>query len=61
MEKPIRQYGIREKMAITNVKWSPHTANLFAVSSASNFGVVGTGSTQIKALEGSTIKTVAVL
>jgi hypothetical protein len=43
------------------MKWSPHSAQIFAIGSAANFGIVGTGAVHIKALDGSMIKTVAVL
>jgi hypothetical protein len=43
------------------MKWSPHSANVFAIGSAANFGIVGTGAVHIKALEGSMIKTVAII
>jgi hypothetical protein len=43
------------------MKWSPHSAQVFAIGSAANFGIVGTGAVHIKALDGSMIKTVAVL
>jgi|LakMenEpi03Aug12_release.lakeMendotaPanAssembly.Ray.scaffolds.fasta_scaffold732640_2 hypothetical protein len=61
MEKPVRQFAIHEKQAITSMKWSPHSAQVFAIGSAANFGIVGTGAVHIKALDGSMIKTVAVL
>lgn len=61
MDKPVRQFALREKQALTSIKWSPHAPGVFAVSSAANFGVVGTGGTQIKAIEGTGIRTVAVL
>jgi hypothetical protein len=43
------------------MKWSPHSANIFAIGSAANFGIVGTGAVHVKALEGSSIKTIAVI
>jgi hypothetical protein len=32
------------------MKWSPHSANHFAIGSAANFGIVGTGAVHVKAL-----------
>jgi hypothetical protein len=43
------------------MKWSPHSANLLAIGSAANFGIVGTGAVHVKAIEGSMIKTVAAI
>lgn len=60
MDKPAG-VGIKEPMAKTAVKWSPHGPNMLAVGSAENFGVVGKGMTQIKRIEGSVIQTVASL
>lgn len=60
MERPIRQYGIKEPTAFTCVKWSPHTPNVLALGSGANFGVVGKGSVHLKAIEGPSLKTVAV-
>lgn len=60
MEKPIRQYGVKEPTAFTSVKWSPHAPNLLALGTAANFGIVGKGGVQIKSLEGPILKTVAV-
>lgn len=57
--QPVRQIGIKEKLANTAVKWSPHAPNVIALGSAENFGVVGKGVVQIKRLEGNTIQTVA--
>ena len=59
MERPIRQYGIKEPVAYTNVKWSSHNPNLLALGTAANFGIVGKGGVQIKSVEGPIIKTVA--
>ena len=59
MENPIRQYGVREPTSFTCVKWSPHAAGLLALGTGANFGVVGKGGVQIKAIEGVTLKTVA--
>ena len=42
------QVGIKEKLANTTVKWSPHAPNLLALGSAENFSVVGKGVIQIK-------------
>ena len=63
MDKPNLQQGIgiKEKYANTSVKWSPHAPNMLALGSADNFGVVGKGLTQIKSIDGNTIKTVAAM
>jgi len=60
MEKPIRQFGIKEPTAFTSVKWSSHSPGLLALGTAANFGIVGKGGVTIKALEGPMIKTIAV-
>lgn len=60
MERAIRQYGIKEPTSFTCVKWSPHTPNLLALGSGANFGVVGKGAVHLKAIEGPSLKTVAV-
>jgi hypothetical protein len=60
MEKPIRQYGVKEPTAFTCVKWSSHAPNLLALGTAANFGIVGKGGVQVKSLEGPILKTVAV-
>lgn len=43
------------------MKWSPHSRDLFAIGSAANFGIVGTGAVHIKALDGGMIKTIAAI
>lgn len=48
MDKAIGQVGIKEKLANTTVKWSPHAPNLLALGSAENFSVVGKGLVQVK-------------
>lgn len=60
MEKPIRQFGIKEPTAFTCVKWSSHAPGLLAVGTAANFGIVGKGGVTVKSLEGPVIKTIAV-
>lgn len=59
MEKPIRQYGVREPTSFTCVKWSPHAPGLLAVGTGANFGVVGKGGVQVKTIDGVNLKTVA--
>lgn len=59
MEKPIRQYGVREPTSFTCVKWSPHAPGLLAVGTGTNFGVVGKGGVQVKTIDGVNLKTVA--
>lgn len=59
MEKPVRQYGVKEPTSFTCVKWSSHAPNLLAVGTAANFGIVGKGGVQVKSLEGPILKTVA--
>lgn len=60
MNQP-RQLGIKEKLANTAIKWSPHEPSLIALGSAENFGVVGKGVVQIKKIEGNSIQTVAAI
>jgi len=60
MEKPIRQYAVKEPTSFTCVKWSSHAPNLLALGTAANFGIVGKGGVQVKSLEGPVLKTVAV-
>jgi hypothetical protein len=60
MEKPVRQYGVKEPASFTCVKWSSHAPNLLALGTAANFGIVGKGGVQVKSLDGSKLTTVAV-
>ena len=41
------------------MKWSPHAPGLLAMGTGANFGVVGKGGVQVKALDGVNLKTVA--
>ena len=50
MEKPMRQFSVKEPTSFTCVKWSPHHPNLLAVGTAANFGIVGKGGVQIKGI-----------
>lgn len=59
MERPIRQYGIKEPTSFTSVKWSPHAPGILALGTGANFGVVGKGAVHIKAIEGTSLKTIA--
>ena len=61
MESPMRQYGVREPNAFTCVKWSPHTPGLLALGTGANFGVVGKGGVQVKAIDGVALKMVAAM
>ena len=59
MQKPIRQYGTKQPTSYTCVKWSPHAPGLLAIGTAANFGVVGKGGVQVKAIDGISIKNIA--
>ena len=61
MERPIRQYGIKEPTSFTCLKWSSHAPGVMALGTAANFGIVGKGGVQIKSLEGTAIKTIAAI
>lgn len=60
MDRQSMQVGIKEKLANTAVKWSPHAPGILALGSAENFGVVGKGIVQVKKVEPNGIQTVAV-
>ena len=55
----MRQYGVKEPTSFTCVKWSPHSPGLLALGTGANFGVVGKGGVQVKAIDGVNLKTVA--
>jgi len=59
MDKPIRQFGVKEPTSFTSVKWSSHSPGLLACGTAANFGVVGKGGVIVKSLEGPVLKTIA--
>ena len=59
MERPIRQYGVKEPNSFTCVKWSPHAAGLMAMGTGANFGVVGKGGVQVKSIDGVSLNTIA--
>ena len=61
MDRQSVSLGSREKFSNTAIKWSPHAANILALGSAENFGVVGKGIVQIKKIEGNSLVTVAAL
>lgn len=43
------------------MKWSPHSSDLFAIGSAANFGIVGTGAVHIKSIQANQIQTISVI
>lgn len=61
MDRPGISIGVKEKLANTTIKWSPHAPNILALGSSENFGVVGKGVVQIKKIEGNSLVTVAAL
>ena len=54
-------FASKDTLAHTALKFSPHSDKLMAIGSAANFGIVGKGNAQIRALEGKTIKIIATL
>lgn len=43
-------FAVKDALAHTSLKFSPHSDKLLAVGSAANFGIVGKGNAQIRAL-----------
>lgn len=54
-------FATKDQLAHTSLKFSPHAENILAIGSAANFGIVGKGNAQIRALDGKTIKVIATL